>query len=126
MPLRKELAKFANIPGITQAFARAHANVVQQHAENLTADANWILNHSNLGYLELDIQLPWQTIAHEAQAVIPHMLANPKCDYDSNGWNNFGIYTRGADDLGDYGHTQSGENTWTEDRKSTRLNSSHT
>lgn len=115
MRQRKELAKFANIPGVTNSFVRYQSKLTQQHTPNPTATADWIVNRSNLGYLPLDIQIPWEIIREEALAVVPEMIAYPSTDYDSHGWFNFGIYTRGADDLGDHGREVVEHNdSWTE------------
>jgi hypothetical protein len=115
MRQRKELAKFANIPGVTNSFVRHQTKLTQQHTPNSTATADWIVNCSNLGYLPLDIQIPWEIIREEALAVVPEMIAYPATDYDSHGWFNFGIYTRGADDLGDHGRKVVEHNdSWTE------------
>lgn len=118
MRQRKELATFANIPGVTSAFIKHQSKLTQQHTHNPTATADWIINTSNLGYLPLDIDLPWQMILEEAQAVAPLMIEYPATDYDSHGWFNFGIYTRGTDDLGDYGREVIEHNdSWTEQAK---------
>jgi hypothetical protein len=115
MRQRKEIAKFANIPGVTNSFVRHQAKLTQQHIPNPGATVDWVLNKSNLGYLPLDIELPWQVIRKEALAVVPEMIAYPATDYDSHGWVNFGIYTRGADDLGDHDRTVIEHNdSWTD------------
>ena len=106
MRRRKELSKFANIPGVTNTFVKYQSKFTQQptHKPNTTAD--WVLNHSGLGYLPLDIEIPWQVISEEAQGVVAHMIAHPQPDHDSTGWMNFGLFARGKQDMGDYGLEQ--------------------
>lgn len=118
MPLRKELSEFANIPGVTKAFVKHQSQVIQQHCASDTATADWIVNHCDLGYLPLQIQIPWQLIYNEAESVISHMIAYPATDHVSQGWSNFGLYTRGPDDLGDLGRTTIDlNNEWTQQAK---------
>lgn len=115
MRQRKEIAKFANIPGLTNSFVRYQTKLTQQHTPNPGATVDWVVNESGLGYLPLDIELPWQMIREEALAVVPDMIAYPATDYDSHGWFNFGVYTRGADDLGDHGRDVIEHNdSWTD------------
>jgi hypothetical protein len=114
MSLRKELSQFANRPGITGAFVKQQSGISQYSTYNSEATVDWIINNSNLGYLPLAVDIPWRVINEEAQAVLPFMIANPPGDADSRGWLNFGIYSRGVHDLGDYGRTDLNQtNDWT-------------
>jgi hypothetical protein len=106
MRQRKELSKFANIPGVTNTFVKHQSKFTQQPIHEPNATVDWVLNHSKLGYLPLDIEIPWQVISEEAQGVVAHMIAHPQPDYDSTGWMNFGLFTRGEQDMGDYGREQ--------------------
>jgi hypothetical protein len=115
MPQRKELSKFANRPGITGAFVKQQSGITQQATYNSEATVDWIINNSDLGYLPLAIDIPWRVINEEAQAVLPYMVVDQAGDSDSRGWLNFGIYARGAHDLGDYGRTDmSVPSDWTD------------
>jgi hypothetical protein len=115
MPQRKELSQFANRPGITGAFVKQQTGITQQAVYNPDATVDWIVNNSGLGYLPLDIDIPWRTIYKEAQSVLPFMIADHAGDTDSHGWLNFGIYARGAHDLGDYGRVDMTEaSDWTD------------
>ena len=102
MEQRKELSQFANRPGITGAFVKQQSKSVQTSTYNSNATVDWILNQSDLGYLPLQIDIPWRMIHEEAQSVRDLMLINPTGDTDSKGWYNFGIFTKGSEHISDH------------------------
>lgn len=111
---RKEISDFAQHAGITDAFMRSVRGTVQNIPRNPEADAEWICWHSGLAYLPLDLDLPWHMIQLEASNAVAHMIPQPVTSYDSRGWTNLGLYSRGADDPGDYHGPVLGENDWTD------------
>jgi hypothetical protein len=111
--MRKEVSEFAHQPGITQAFLRSVRTNSLQVPQMDQANSDWICWQSGLPYLPLDIEIPWQMIQQEARVAMPHMLAQPITSHDSCGWTNLGIYSRGAEDPGDYHGPVQGVNDWT-------------
>lgn len=112
--MRREISEFAHKPGITDAFMRSVRNTRPTVTANPHATAEWICWHSGLPYLPLTIELPWQIMQQEARAAASAMITQPVTSYDSRGWTNLGIFSRGAEDPGDYHGPVTGVNNWTD------------
>lgn len=112
--IRKEVSQFAHKPGITDAFMRSIRQDRLKVPPRGSADADWICWHSGLPYLPLNMDIPWHMIQQEAKAAVGAMIAQPITSYDSRGWTNLGIYSRGAEDPGDYHGPVLGTNDWTD------------
>jgi hypothetical protein len=87
---------------------------------DLTTDlekASWILNTSNFGWLELDIDIDVDAWKKEAVAAIPYYV--PHREYDNAGWNSCCIHGISTDKTGawvNYGYTNEPDvpYAWTE------------
>lgn len=112
--MRREISEFAHMPGITQAFMRSVSATKLTLPTIPQAPADWICWQSGLAYLPLDIAIPWPMIQQEAKQAVHAMTAQPITSYDSRGWTNLGIYSRGAEDPGDYHGPVTGNNDWTD------------
>lgn len=113
--LRKEVSEFplAHVPGITDAFMRT----VRQQTLNIEhkgdANADWICWQSGLGYLPLDIQIPWQVIQQEAHGAVNMMAPQTITSHDSRGWTNLGLYSSLDDEVDQYRSADTGVHDWT-------------
>jgi hypothetical protein len=94
-PLRTEAATFVGVPGITNSFARVVSKQRQQHEFEPGADAMWIKNDSDLGYLPLSIDIPHEMIRDEIHKVTAHMDSIK--DMIGEGWHNFSLYAPSDD-----------------------------
>lgn len=64
---------------------------------NPNADFNWIMNHSGMPWLQLDIAIPYQTILNEINN-IKSLLVDHRDDYgEHRGWKSFCIHGKSYD-----------------------------
>lgn len=79
--------------------------------------AGWILNKSNFGWLELDLNIDIEKWKLESKSAVPYYVAHR--EDDNSGWNSCCIHGIGIDKTGawtNYGYTQESTvpYTWTE------------
>jgi hypothetical protein len=83
---------------ISQLMAKKFLNYQYQLPEyNPTADFEWIQDNSRLPWLQLDIEVPYQTILNEIKN-IENLLVDHRDDYgEHQGWKSFCIHGKSYD-----------------------------
>ena len=110
---RKEVAYWAERPGLTQAFIKHTAKQTQRVTYDPDVqDADWIINHSGLGYLPLDIDIPLDIMRREAQAAVAAMCELEVSDPESSGWTSLGIFAEDPHGQGDHGRDELPPGDW--------------
>lgn len=65
---------------------------------NPAATADWIIKHSNLPWLKLNLQVPYETIKNEIDNIKQYFVSHRESDYSEHiGWNSFCIHGKSFD-----------------------------